>query len=158
MKSRFDIFHFSLFVFMFMVLGTAGLSNIQNLSFAASNQAAAVSLTGLVPCGVTDLNGDGMIKDVGNVVEECHFSDFIVLISKLTNFLIILGTSIAALAFAYAGFLMFTASGEMGKVEEAKSIFGKVMVGFLFMLSAWLIVHAIEAAFLDTTKFKSLLE
>jgi hypothetical protein len=52
---------------------------------------------------------------------------------------------------------MLTASGEMGKIEEAKAIFGKVVIGFLFMLAAWLIVYAIEAAFLDETQFTSFL-
>ncbi len=113
---------------------------------------AATPDPGLVPCGTKDLNGDGIIKDVkGQTPEECHFSDIITLIGNITNFFIIAGSAISTLAFGYAGFLMMTAAGEMGKIEEAKAIFGKVLIGFLFMLSAWLIVHSIEAAFLDTT-------
>ena len=93
----------------------------------------------------------------GSVKDPCDFGDFITLVNNITNFLIILGASFSAVAFGYAGFLMMTANGEMGKIEEAKAIFGKVVVGFLLMLSAWLIVHALEAAFLDETEFDSFL-
>jgi hypothetical protein len=148
MKFRIDPFNFSLFVFVMTVLGAASLLAVQSFPVTGGAQTAQAADSSIVPCGRIDLNKDGMIKDVGQFVEECHFSDFIKLVSNITNFLIILGTSVAALAFAYAGFLMLTASGEMGKIEEAKAIFGKVVVGFLFMLSAWLIVHAIEAAFI----------
>lgn len=117
---------------------------------------------GLVPCGDETyppgeiLNG----KPVGGTVSNpCNFTHVLALINNITNFFIITGAAVSALAFGYAGFLMMTAAGEMGKIEEAKAIFGKVLIGVLFMLSAWLIVTAIEAAFLDTSpgKFKSLL-
>ncbi|MCR4311211.1 MAG: hypothetical protein NUV54_01420 [Candidatus Taylorbacteria bacterium] len=118
----------------------------------------ATAGTGLVPCGTVDYNSDGYIKDLPNQQrEECGFSDLLTLVSNIADFLIITGASISALSFGYAGFLMMTAHGETGKIEEAKSIFGKVLTGFLIMLSAWLIVHAIESAFLDPTEFTSFL-
>ena len=117
---------------------------------------------GLVPCGDQTYPPGATVggKPVGGTVSNpCNFSHVLALINNITNFFIITGAAVATLAFGYAGFLMMTAAGEMGKIEEAKAIFGKVLVGLLFMLSAWLIVHAIEAAFLDTSagKFKSLL-
>ena len=105
----------------------------------------SVSAQGLVPCG-TQVSTDG-----STITNACKFTDLLTLVTNITNFLIIIGTSVATLAFGYAGFLMMTAHGEMGKIEEAKAIFGKVIVGFLFMLSAWLIVHAIEATLLYTS-------
>ena len=103
---------------------------------------------GLVPCGAT-LNG--------KIDNPCNFDHFLILVSRITNYLIIIGAAVAALAFGWAGYLMMTAGGEMGKIEEAKAIFTKVLVGFLIMLSAWLIVHALEAGFLDTSVFHSFL-
>ena len=112
------------------------------------------SAAGLVPCGDESyapgekVNG----KDVGGTVKNpCKFEDLLKLVSNIVDFLIITGTAVAALSFGYAGFLMMTANGEMGKIEEAKAIFGKVMTGFIIMLSAWLIVYAIESAFLDSS-------
>lgn len=106
---------------------------------------------GLIPCGMDDTNKDGMIKntvnDQGVVItkEECDFTDIYKLIINVTNYLIILGAAISAIAFAWAGFLMMTSGGEAGKIEHAKAIFSKVVVGFLLMLSAWLIVAAINS-------------
>lgn len=146
---------------------------IFSLIFTLTIMCAAPAVTladdPLVPCGTetypytTTVGGKEVETKVGDkkvggtVKNPCGFGDFITLVNNITNFLIILGASFSAVAFGYAGFLMMTAAGEMGKIEEAKAIFGKVVVGFLFMLSAWLIVHAFEAAFLDEREFKSFL-
>ncbi len=112
----------------------------------------------LVPCGtevykvgdpetvLSSSNKDPVAVD--SIKNPCGWNDLIVGITNITNYLIILGAAFSAVAFGWAGFLMMTAAGEMSKIEHAKSIFGKVVVGFLIMLSAWLIVHAIEAGFI----------
>lgn len=116
----------------------------------------------LVPCGTLTHPEDAVDsegKPIGGTISNpCGWNDLIKLVNNVANYLIILGASVATIAFAYAGFLMMTAAGEMSKIEKAKSIFGKVLVGFLLMLAAWLIVHAIESAFVTNTEFKSLLE
>ena len=96
----------------------------------------AQSASPLVPCGT--LSSGGVVSN------PCGWSDFITLLNNITNYLIILGAAFSAIAFGWAGFMMMTAGGEMSKIEKAKSIFGKVLVGFIIMLSAWLIVYAIE--------------
>ncbi|MSU55250.1 MAG: hypothetical protein EXS46_01770 [Candidatus Taylorbacteria bacterium] len=125
--------------------------------------------SGLVPCGdkaynltdnlpPTDKNGKLSMKpgeNVGDVSNPCGWNDFIVGITNVTNYFIIMGTAVSALAFGYAGYLMMTAGGEMSKIQEARSIFGKVLVGFLIMLSAWLIVHAIDAMFISNDFIRS---
>ena len=102
--------------------------------------------SGLIHCGY-DTNADG------RVTNPCGWNDFFRLITNVTNYLFILGAAFSAIAFGWAGFLMMTASGEMSKIEHAKQIFGKVLVGFLIMLSAWLIVHAINAGLITTGYF-----
>ena len=102
--------------------------------------------SGLIPCGY-ETNSDG------RVTNPCGWNDFFTLITNVTNYLFILGAAFSAIAFGWAGFLMMTASGEMSKIEHAKQIFGKVLVGFLIMLSAWLIVHAINAGLITTGYF-----
>ena len=111
----------------------------------------AQSADPLVPCGYA--------SDNATVKADCGWADLVKLVSNITNYLIILGAAFSAVAFGWAGFLMMTAGGEMSKIEQAKSIFGKVLVGFLLMLSAWLIVHAIEAGFIAPgSGVKSLLQ
>jgi len=130
-----------------------------------SSTPIVVAAEGIVPCGdqtysadeATQFNSshDAEIKAgtvsrayFGSIKNPCDWNYLISGITKVTNYFIILGAAVSALAFGYAGLLMMTAQGEMGKIEEARAIFGKVLIGFLIMLSAWLIVHAIEAAFI----------
>ena len=54
-----------------------------------------------------------------------------------------IGGSIAALVFAYAGFLILTAGGNESKMEKGRGMFMPVVWGFVWMLSAWLIVKLI---------------
>lgn len=107
----------------------------------------------LVPCGyIVSDNNDQIYK-------PCDFNSIIKVAQKIINFLIQLGVTAAALGFAYAGFLYITAMGSEEKIKRAHSIFIKVIWGFVFMLSAWLIVKVFEDSFLTTTqKQKSFLD
>lgn len=149
MKNHFNILKTSLFLFLFFVVGTASLTVSQSHNFLVLGSSQSAQASGLVPCGTQSVNGV--------VSNPCGWNDFMILITNITNYLIILGAGVSALAFGYAGFLMLTASGEMGKIEEARAIFKKVVIGFLIMLSAWLIVHTIESAFVINDSFTSLL-
>ena len=102
----------------------------------------AIAQAPLVPCG-TETTPDG------KVANPCGWDGILELVSNVANYLILLGAALSAIAFAWAGFLMMTAAGEMSKIEHAKSIFTKVLIGFLIMLSAWLIVHALNAGLID---------
>jgi len=92
--------------------------------------AAAYALP-LVPCG-------------GPAPEPaCDFDQLVIMAGRIIRFLIIIGSSLGAVAFAYAGWLYLTSGGNPGKVTSAKDIFIKVVLGFIFMLAAWLIVSLI---------------
>lgn len=110
---------------------------------------------GYVKCG--DL--DQVTKDLktgavtantpdGIVDNPCGFKDIITLTQGFIMGWIIFGVASAAACFAYAGYLYITAMGSEEKIRHAHSIFMKVVWGFVFMLSAWLIVATLEAAFL----------
>lgn len=105
---------------------------------------------GFIPCG-QDANGDKQVSDV----EQCGFQDFITGINTIANYLIFIGTVLASVSFAYAGFLYLTSAGSTEKISHAHGIFLKVAIGFVIMLLAWLIVKTIETAFIDSsTGFK----
>lgn len=91
----------------------------------------------LVQCGVTNSPDPTYQK-------ECGFSDVIALIARIVRFLIIFGLSVAAIVFVWAGVLYITAGGNPEQINEAHKIFLKVLVGFILMLSAWLIVKFIQ--------------
>lgn len=96
----------------------------------------------LIPCGYRD--------DTGKI-NECDFEDFMELIRRVINFLIVISVPLAAVSFAYAGFLYITAQGSPGQISKAHGIFKKTLIGFIFVLGAWLIVYTIINALLDTT-------
>ncbi len=146
-------------MFRYATIFVGALSILLSL-YAVLAPVVVLAQSPLVPCGTEYKTGDTLPagKNIGDIKDPCGWGHLIQLVSNVANYLIILGAAFSAVAFGWAGFLMMTAGGEMSKIEQAKSIFGKVLVGFLLMLSAWLIVYAIEAGFIkNTTEFKSLL-
>jgi hypothetical protein len=57
---------------------------------------------------------------------------------------------LATMAFAYAGFILLTSGGSEGKKDEAKKIFTKVLIGYLWILGAWLLVYTITSVLLNS--------
>jgi hypothetical protein len=99
----------------------------------------------------------GPVKNADGSVTDCTFNDFMHLIKNVIDFLIILSIPMATIAFAWAGFLILTSGGNSGKIEQGKEIFWKVLIGFIFVLSAWLIVSLITTALLDEERYTNLL-
>lgn len=48
---------------------------------------------------------------------------------------------VAAVWFAYAGFLMLTAAGDPGKTKQARDMILYVVIGILIAYAAWLLVY-----------------
>lgn len=131
----------SLFVAAFLVGGA--------YVYAASINVSETS--GLVPCGFKT-NAKGLIEE-GFRCQACHA---FVLIDNVVDALIVIGSIVAAMAFAYAGFLMFSARGDTGQIGKAHGIFWDVFWGFIFLLSAWLIVDTIMKALVSESFFRNL--
>jgi len=96
---------------------------------------------GLVPCAGAD----------------CTFDDLLKLVNKVIDFLIRIAIPIAMILFAYAGFLYVTAAGNTSQINKAHNVFKDVFIGFLIVLSAWLIVNTIVEP-LISDDFSTLLE
>ncbi len=88
----------------------------------------AASAAGLVPCqGAAD----------------CNICTFGSLIQNIINFAIGLSIPLAAVMFAYAGWLYFSNRENMAQIEKAHSIFRTVFIGFCIALAAWLIIQTV---------------
>ena len=97
----------------------------------------------LIPCGF-DRNEDHIIKDTPGNHEECDFKDLVTLAQNVINYLIIdIAAPLAAIMFAYAGFLYVTNRGNEGQVTQAHDIFLYVFWGLVVALAAWLVVNFI---------------
>ena len=89
------------------------------------------------------LVGDGVCNG-----PDCTFASLITLVKNLITDLITLSTFLAAIAFAYAGFLMLTSGGSESAKTKAKDVFMKVLIGYLWILGAWLLVYTITSVLL----------
>lgn len=122
--------------------------------------ASVIILTAfIVPAFVFGQNqGGGGIVPTSCDGPDCQFSHLLELGTRIMDYLILVSIPLAAIAFAYAGYLMLTAGGNEGKVSDAREIFTKVMIGFVFVLCAWIIVRAITSALLDPNEYYNLLD
>ncbi len=78
----------------------------------------------------------------------CTFEKLLLLINRVVNFVIyVICVPILALVFAYAGVLMVTSGGNPAKKDDAKSIIGKAVTGFILLLAAWILVKTLLLVF-----------
>jgi hypothetical protein len=97
----------------------------------------------LIPCGGTN-------KETGEIIKPCEFRHVILLIRNLITYGIYISFPIAALGFAYAGWLYMSAHllGKSSQISQAHEIFRKILTGYIIIIGAWLIVKAITSALL----------
>lgn len=76
----------------------------------------------------------------GSSEMECGWKDLVTLAKNIMYYLIFIGTTLAALSLAYAGFMYATSAGNSGKIEKAHHIFTTVAIGLLFLWGGWLLV------------------
>src|SRR4051812_45885564 len=86
----------------------------------------------------------------GTSADPCTFGALIHLSQNLIQDLVILSTLLATAVFAYAGVKLLTSGGDPGALKEAKGILMKVVIGYLWILAAWLIVYTITTALLNS--------
>jgi hypothetical protein len=73
---------------------------------------------------------------------DCTVCHLATLAQNLLNAGIFIFVFIAAMLFAYAGFLYLT-NEAIGKQQQAKKIFGNVAIGLIILLSSWLVVDTL---------------
>ncbi len=125
--------------------GTPSSSSSANTNTSSSG-ASSISTNsstdyskGLVPCDNTPDPDTGIIPDTS----KCDFNQLMALVNKIINFILFgMAIPIAAIMFAYAGFLLITAGGGEAKTK-AKGIFTNAVLGLLLAAAAWLIVSTI---------------
>ena len=94
---------------------------------------------GVVPCGGTN----------EPVCQACHI---VQLGQKLLEWFIGIMASVIALIFAIGGMKMVMSGGSEG-VSEAKSMMTNSVIGFIILLSSYLVVDTLMKLFVDESKF-----
>lgn len=74
---------------------------------------------------------------------DCGFNDLVQLVVAVINNLVILSTILATIGFIYVGFRLVTSGGNPGAKEDAKHVLKNVLIGYVVILTAWLVVYTI---------------
>lgn len=85
---------------------------------------------GLVQCGLSD-------------PWSCQFCDLITLVNNIVKYIVATAMVLAAVLFAYAGYLFFSSNGSEEKIGKAKNIFKDVIIGFVVALLGFTIVNTL---------------
>jgi len=79
---------------------------------------------------------------------DCDMCSFVAMIEGLVNWLFSFLVLAAVLGLMIAGFKLVTSAGNESAWSGAKSMFTNIIIGFVIVLSAWLIVDTIMKAFI----------
>lgn len=90
-----------------------------------------------------------IVCDPGVVGHDCDFTSLMQLLHNLVTDLVLLSTLLAVAVFCWAGIILLTSGGNPSKWEKAKNMLWKVVLGYVWILAAWLIVYTITSALLN---------
>lgn len=82
--------------------------------------------------------------------KSCGFEAFFHLIQNGITDLFIFSTLVVVFMLMYSGFQLFMAQGKPNALSETKATFGKVIWGYVWIIGAWLIVHSITSALINS--------
>jgi hypothetical protein len=105
----------------------------------------AVFIMFIIPAVSLGADGDGLVPCGKTGQPACDWNGLMALINEIIKFILFkLVVPIAAIMFAYAGFLMVTAGGEAASARtRAKNIFINTLFGLIIAAGAWLIISTI---------------
>ena len=101
---------------------------------------ALTDAAGLVPCG-----------EKGNPCNACHAMG---MVNNLISYLFTIITFLAVMVIMYAGVKLVTSQGNASEWEEAKGMMTNMIVGFVIVLSAWLVVDTLMKMLLSDEVIK----
>ncbi len=99
--------------------------------------AETTNFLNIVPCGQSS---------DPNIATNCGLDHFIIVIRNIINALIILAIPMTMIVLTWIGIILLTAQGDSGKITRAKATLWKVVVGFIILVTAWLVVQALYLA------------
>ena len=102
----------------------------------------------LIPCDPSPVSGGAS--------GDCTFPKLMEMANNIIKFCIVLGSSVFAIVFMYAGYLYLTAMGDTGQISKAHGLFWNAIIGFVIMLAAWLFVDFIFTALSVPTSYRLL--
>ena len=88
----------------------------------------------------------------------CGWVQLVQLAKNLLDFMVTITIPIAAICFAWAGWLYLSARGNPGQITKAHETFLNVTIGLVIVLVAWLVVDQIMEALVKTGSYIPVLD
>ncbi len=96
---------------------------------------------------ISDASKNGPAGDPGGLVPcsglDCNFCSLVTMVNRIVTLLFEVMVVIAVILIAIAGFKLVTSAGNVAAMESAKKMITNAMIGFVIVLSAWLIVDTV---------------
>ncbi len=112
---------------------TSTAASSQNNSSANTNTESVDGGNGLVVCGNRN-NGQADCDKMSQLYQ---------MINDLVKWIITISSSVFAIMVMYAGFNYLTAMGDEGKIKKGHEFLKNAIIGYVIMLSAWLVIKFI---------------
>lgn len=87
--------------------------------------------------------------------DDCTFTHFIEFFNQILKFIVIISIPIATAGIAWSGGKILLSAGKPEELTDAKKMFTKILIGFMFILGAWLIVYTISSALVKPEFYNS---
>jgi hypothetical protein len=107
----------------------------------------SIGLITLFPSLVLGQDPEGLVTCSG---PDCNLCSFVDMVNGLVDWLFGFLVLAAVLGLMITGFKMVVSGGNESAWTQAKSMFTNIIIGFVIVLSAWLIVDTILKAFIDS--------
>lgn len=83
--------------------------------------------------------------------DRCGYGDLVTLVDHLINNLVLISTLVVVVVLIYSGFELITSMGKQSAWTDFKERMWKVMVGYVWILVAWVIVYTITDKLLKSS-------
>ena len=77
--------------------------------------------------------------------------EFVQTVNNVIQFLIKMTAVLAVIVFIYAGYIMVISRGDSAMISQAKGLFANVLIGFVIMITAFLIINTILSILVSGT-------
>ena len=101
----------------------------------------------LVPCGQSKREANGVLT----IANPCDYNDFLELIKRVFDYLVLFAIPLAVAVISFGGFKMLTAGTNAGERTQANKMIWMAVWGLIIVLGSYLIVKMVFSFLVDPT-------
>ena len=81
---------------------------------------------------------------------ECTYKSLVDLVIVLIHDMVVISTLLAVITFIWVGIKLLGSGGNESAMTDAKKMLWNVVIGYLWILGAWVVVYTITSVLLNT--------